>query len=45
MAHADHHHPHPTATPSILRLSVWQRVGFAVAVIALLWAAIFWAMI
>jgi len=44
MSHAEHHHPHPTAAPSILRLSVGQRVGAVAAVIVLLWAAIFWAM-
>ena len=44
-----HHHPghvHPPASvhPSILRLSVLQRLGFAAALIALVWAATFWAM-
>ena len=44
-----HHHPghvHPPASvhPSILRLSVLQRLGFAAALIALVWAAAFWAM-
>jgi len=44
-----HHHPghvHPPASvhPSILRLSVLQRLGFAAGLIALLWAAAFWAM-
>jgi hypothetical protein len=47
--HRHHHHPgpvHPPALvhPSILRLSVLQRLGFAGGLIALLWAAAFWAM-
>jgi hypothetical protein len=47
--HHHHHHPghvHPPASvhPSILRLSVLQRLGFAAALIALVWAAAFWAM-
>jgi len=47
--HHHHHHPghaHPPAgvAPSILRLSVLQRLGFAAGLIALLWAAAFWAM-
>jgi hypothetical protein len=40
-----HHHPHRTeVTPSILRLSAWERLAGAAVVIAFLWAAIFWAM-
>ena len=47
--HHHHHHPagvHPPASvhPSILRLSVLQRLGFAAGLIALVWAAAFWAM-
>ena len=47
--HHHHHHPghvHPPASvlPSILRLSALQRLGFAAALIALVWAATFWAM-
>jgi hypothetical protein len=54
--HGDHHvrhhhhhdpgHAHPPATvrPSILRMSALHRLGFAAALIALLWAAAFWAM-
>ena len=47
--HHHHHHPgemHPPAAmqPSILRLSAPQRLGFAALLIALLWAAAFWAM-
>ena len=44
-----HHHPgqgHPPASisPSILRLSVLQRLAIAAALIALLWGAVIWAM-
>jgi hypothetical protein len=44
-----HHHPgrlHPPAAiaPSILRLSVMQRLAVSAGLIALLWAAAFWAM-
>jgi hypothetical protein len=44
-----HHHPghvHPSATvaPSLLRLSVGQRLAIAVAIAVVLWAAVFWAM-
>jgi hypothetical protein len=43
-----HHHPghvHPPALvhPSILRLSALQRLGFAAGLIAIIWAAAFWA--
>jgi hypothetical protein len=45
-----HHHPPgqghmPVAAgSSLLRLSVWQRLAVAAAVVAVLWAATFWAM-
>jgi hypothetical protein len=44
-----HHHPgqgHPPAaiSPSILRMSVVQRLGIAAALIVLLWGAVLWAM-
>jgi hypothetical protein len=44
-----HHHPgrgHPPASisPSILRMSVLQRLASAAALIALLWGAVIWAM-
>jgi hypothetical protein len=49
--HGTHHHHHPghvhppaSVHPSILRLSALQRLGFAAALIALVWAATFWAM-
>jgi hypothetical protein len=48
--HHHHHHPHghahpsAAAAPSILRLSVTQRLSFMAVLIALVWAAVFWAM-
>jgi hypothetical protein len=44
-----HHHPgdvHPPAEvySSILRLSVLQRLAVSAVLVALLWAAAFWAM-
>jgi hypothetical protein len=48
--HHHHHHPHGQAHPpapigpSILRLSVVERVLIAAARIALVWAAVIWAM-
>ena len=49
--HDDHHHHHPghmhppaALQASILRLSVPQRLGVAVGVMAVLWLAAFWAM-
>jgi len=30
--------------PSILRLSAWQRAGIAAVLVALIWAAVYWAM-
>jgi hypothetical protein len=39
-----HAHPPATARPSILRMSALERLAFAAALIALLWAAAFWAM-
>jgi hypothetical protein len=42
--HAGHVHPPASVHPSILRWSAWQRLGFAGVLIALLWAATFWAM-
>jgi hypothetical protein len=49
MTHSHHHHHaggHPPASvsPSILRLSVFERLIAAGAVIVLIWAAVFWAM-
>jgi hypothetical protein len=41
--HPDHLHPPAAVHPSILRLSALQRLGFAAALMALVWAAVFWA--
>jgi hypothetical protein len=47
-AHAHHHagHAHPPAAAgmSLLRLSVWQRLGIAAVLVALMWLAVLWAM-
>jgi hypothetical protein len=47
--HTHHHHPghaHPPSAvhTSLLRLSAGRRMAFAAALIALLWAAAYWAM-
>src|SRR5262245_58409354 len=47
--HHHHHHPghgHPPAgiSPSILRMSVVERLALAAVLIALLWGAVLWAM-
>jgi hypothetical protein len=44
--HHDEGHAHPPASvrPSILRMSALERLAFAAALIALLWASAFWAM-
>jgi len=42
--HAGEPHPVPTLSPSLLRLSVAQRLAIAGALTALIWAAAFWAM-
>jgi len=44
-----HHHPgrgHPPATlhASILRLSAFERLAASAVVVAVLWAAVVWAM-
>jgi hypothetical protein len=50
LPHPHHQHRpgqgHPTAgiSPSILRMSVVQRLAIAAALIAFLWAAVVWAM-
>ena len=46
-----HHHPpgrHPmpaAIAPSILRLSLAQRLGVAAVLIALLWGVVLWALV
>ena len=48
--HHHHHHPHGQAhppavvAPSILRLSAIERLAFVSVLIALIWAAVYWAM-
>jgi hypothetical protein len=47
--HHHHHrsgegHPPASVAPSILRLSVLQRLAIAASLIALLWGAVLWAM-
>jgi hypothetical protein len=36
-------HPSPVVSPSLLRLSAVQRLAMAGALVALIWAAFFWA--
>jgi len=48
-AHHHHHpegqaHPPSAAAPSILRLSALQRLAIAFGLIALIWAATYWAL-
>jgi hypothetical protein len=48
--HPHHHHQpgqgHPPASisPSILRMSVLERLAVAAVLIVVLWGAVFWAM-
>jgi hypothetical protein len=42
--HPGHVHPPASVSLSILRMSVLQRLSFAAGLIALIWAATFWAM-
>lgn len=47
--HHHHHHPgeaHPPVSvhPSILRLSVLERLAASTVVIVILWAAVLWAL-
>jgi hypothetical protein len=48
MTHHHHHggapHPSPAVSPSLLRLSAAERLGGAGVLIALIWAAFFWAL-
>jgi hypothetical protein len=41
--HSGAPHPPPTVSPSLLRLSAPQRLAAAGVLIALIWAAFFWA--
>ena len=40
----EHAHPPATVHPSILRLSVAERLAAAAVVIVVLWGVVFWAM-
>jgi hypothetical protein len=49
-AHANAHvhapgerHPHAEVSPSLLRFSALERIGIALMLTAILWAAVFWA--
>jgi hypothetical protein len=50
MIHHHHHHraddvhPSPTIAPSLLRISVPQRLGIAGALAALIWLMALWAL-
>jgi hypothetical protein len=41
--HSGATHPTPAISPSLLRLSAPQRLLIAGALVALIWAAFFWA--
>jgi hypothetical protein len=43
-SHGDAPHEPATISPSILRLSAWQRLAAAAVLIAVLWGAVRWAM-
>jgi hypothetical protein len=42
--HPGHAHPSPYVAPSLLRLSVPERLAVAAVLIAILWGAVIWAM-
>jgi len=42
--HAGQGHPPASISPSILRISVLERLAIAAALIVVLWGAVFWAM-
>jgi hypothetical protein len=41
-SHGDAPHEPATISPSILRLSAWQRLAGVAVVIAVLWGAVYW---
>jgi hypothetical protein len=47
MAHHHHHpgkaHPSPQISPSLLRLSAFERLAVSAVAIAVLWLAVLWA--
>jgi hypothetical protein len=38
-----HAHPPASVSPSILRLSAWERLSVAAVIIVVLWGAVAWA--
>jgi hypothetical protein len=42
-SHGDAPHAPATVSLSILRLSAWERLAAAAALIVLMWAAVYWA--
>jgi len=42
--HAGHGHPPAAVYPSILRLSALERLAAALAVVAVLWIVVLWAL-
>ena len=42
--HPGHAHPPVSVAPSILRMSVWERLAAVSVVIVLLWVVVEWAM-
>jgi len=42
-SHGDAPHEPATISPSILRMSAWERLAAVAVVIAMLWAAMYWA--
>jgi hypothetical protein len=48
MTHHHHNpddtHPSPALAPSLLRMSAWERLAVALAVAAVLWLAVWWAL-
>jgi hypothetical protein len=41
---ADDTHPSPVLAPSLLRMAAWERLALALAVAAVLWLAVWWAL-
>ncbi|HYS48281.1 MAG TPA: hypothetical protein VEM36_05830 [Xanthobacteraceae bacterium] len=42
-SHGDAPHEPATISPSILRLSAWERLAAVAVLIAILWGAVHWA--
>ncbi len=43
-AHTHSHRAEVALAPSLLRLSIWQRLGIAALLVAVLWLAVAWAL-